>query len=338
MVFRLNQEHLLYILAIDKVFWKIVIRTIQGYLNGRNGAMIDIPIYGTFAKIEPIKKGMSGDKKYYIETVDGKQLLLRITDSSEYSQKKTEYEAMKEMVARNVPMPPPIDFGICDNGKSVYMLLSWVEGVEVEAILPTLSPKEQYQMGLESGEILRKIHSIQAEDVVSNWSERYYSVINPRLDAFHSEGVNFPGCEIILDYLERNRELLDNRPQCRHHGDYHMGNMIQTASGHLSIIDWHTVDFDNYGDPWYEFNRIGIECAEFAAGQINGYFNNKVPVKFWRLLMYYLSASAITSIVWSKYFAPDELSAILKMNTDILHWFDNMKNPVPTWYLKDFVE
>lgn len=82
--------------------------------------MKDIPIYHTFAKIEPITKGMSGDKKYYIETIEGKHLLLRIADSSEYSQKKTEYEAMKEMYARNVPMPYPIDFGICDNGKSVY--------------------------------------------------------------------------------------------------------------------------------------------------------------------------------------------------------------------------
>jgi len=298
--------------------------------------MKDIPIYDTFTKIEPIKKGMSGDKKHYIETIDGKHLLLRIADSSEYSLKKTEYEVMKEMYACNVPMPFPVDFGICDNGKSVYTLLSWVEGVEVESILSMLSPKEQYHMGLESGEILSKIHTVQVRDVIPDWSERYYSVINPRIEAFHSEGVRFPGDTIILDYLERNRELLNNRPQCRHHGDYHMGNMIQTASGHLSIIDWHTVDFDNYGDPWYEFNRIGTKCAEFASGQINGYFNNKVPDKFWRLLMYYLSASAITSIVWAKYFAPDELSAILKMNTDILNWFDDMKNPVPTWYLKDY--
>jgi Predicted aminoglycoside phosphotransferase len=304
--------------------------------NERNGTMKDIPIYDTFAKIELITKGMSGDKKYYIETIEGKHLLLRIADSSEYSLKKTEYEAMKAMYARNVPMSSPVDFGICDNGKSVYTLLSWVEGIEVETILLTLSPKEQYQLGTESGEILRKIHTVSVTDVVHDWSERYYSVINPRLEAFHSEGVSFPGDAIILDYLERNRELLDNRPQWRHHGDYHMGNMIQTASGHLSIIDWHTVDFDNYGDPWYEFNRIGIECAEFASGQINGYFNNEVPEKFWKLLMYYISASAITSIVWAKYFAPDKLSSILKMNTDILHWSDNMKNPVPTWYIKEF--
>jgi serine/threonine-protein kinase len=61
-----------------------------------------------------------------------------------------------------------------------------------------------------------------------------------------------------------------------------------------------------------------------------------VPVKFWKLLAYYLAASTITSIVWAKYFAPERVQAILKMNTDILYWFDGMKNPIPTWYFREF--
>jgi Predicted aminoglycoside phosphotransferase len=86
--------------------------------------MIKIPLYDTFSKIEPITKGMSGDKKYYIETVDGKHQLLRVADSSEYSQKRTEFEVMKHLVTLGVPMPLPIDFGTCDDGKCVYTLLS----------------------------------------------------------------------------------------------------------------------------------------------------------------------------------------------------------------------
>ena len=34
--------------------------------------MREIPLYNTFKKINPIKKGMSGDKKYYIEDENGK--------------------------------------------------------------------------------------------------------------------------------------------------------------------------------------------------------------------------------------------------------------------------
>jgi hypothetical protein len=38
--------------------------------------MKEIPLYHTFSKIGAITKGMSGDKKYYIETADGKHMLL----------------------------------------------------------------------------------------------------------------------------------------------------------------------------------------------------------------------------------------------------------------------
>lgn len=59
-----------------------------------------------------------------------------------------------------------------------------------------------------------------------------------------------------------------------------MGNIIQSNDGHLFVIDWQIGDFENYGDPWYEFNRIGIEFPAFASGQIDGYFNNKPPKIF----------------------------------------------------------
>jgi aminoglycoside phosphotransferase (APT) family kinase protein len=297
--------------------------------------MRDIKDYDTFLKIQQINKGMSSDKKYYIETAGGQRLLLRIADISEYERKKAEFDIMKKAVMLGIPMPQPFDFGICDSGKSVYTLLTWIDGKEVETILPGLTESEQYSLGVKSGEILLKIHTIPVPENADDWAARYFSVIDKRLAAFRSEGVPFDGDATILDFIESNRCLLKNRPQCRHHGDYHEGNMIISESGELSIIDWHTVDFDNYGDPWYEFNRIGTVFPAFASGQIDGYFHGKPPKEFWTLLAYYLAASAITSIVWAKYFAPERLNAILQLNVDVLHWFDNMENPVPTWYLKE---
>lgn len=79
--------------------------------------MNDIPYYNTFEKIELINKGMSGDRKYYIQTKDGAKRLLRVSDISVYEQKKSEFEAMKQLVQLDIPMSQPIDFGICDNGK-----------------------------------------------------------------------------------------------------------------------------------------------------------------------------------------------------------------------------
>ena len=47
-----------------------------------------ISIAENFSKVNEISKGMSGDRKYYIETRDGKKLLLRITEVSNYETKK----------------------------------------------------------------------------------------------------------------------------------------------------------------------------------------------------------------------------------------------------------
>ena len=298
--------------------------------------MQDIPLFNQFYKIEFISKGMSGDKKYHIETVDGTHLLLRIADISKYALKQVEFENMVQLFQLGVSMPNPIDFGICNDGNSVYTLLNWIDGYEVEEILPTLTDEQQYRLGIKSGETLRRIHTFPAVNGADPWYKRYFSVMDERLEAFRTEGVHFEGDEIILNYLDTYRYLLKNRPQCHHHGDYHVGNQILSKENELFIIDWHTVDFDNYGDPWYEFNRLGIQYPTFASGQINGYFDSAPPDDFWRLLAYYLAASAITSIVWSKYFAPEMLDSILKSNKDILHWFDDMKNAIPTWYISDF--
>lgn len=72
----------------------------------------------TFVGVEPLHKGWSSDQKYYIETAEGRRLLLRIADSSEYSRKKTEFAMMGQVAALGVPMSRPVDFGICDNGRS----------------------------------------------------------------------------------------------------------------------------------------------------------------------------------------------------------------------------
>jgi len=44
--------------------------------------MQDIKSYYEFTKIEPVNKGWSSDKKYYIETADDRKLLLRVADIS----------------------------------------------------------------------------------------------------------------------------------------------------------------------------------------------------------------------------------------------------------------
>lgn len=284
-----------------------------------------------------ITKGLSQDTKYRIEACDGWHLLLRLADVSEFDQKKEEYERMQIMDQAGVPMPQPVDFGLCNEGKQVYQLLTWCDGENLETILPLLPETEQYVTGLKVGEALRKIHSAPAIKQTVDWKERYTHVIDERIQAFYDCGVQFDGWENIINYYKENCHLLKDRPQVCLHGDLHAENILRTNNGNISVIDWQILDFQGYGDPWRDFSSD--QCAtspHYATGCIKGYFGGEAPAEFWKLNALYISVGAITSIPWAYYNYPSELEPLIQYNLNVIRWFDNMNNPVPNWYQKDF--
>jgi len=89
-------------------------------------------------KVEFFDKGWSSDRKYYIETDDGRKLIIRLADISQYQRKVAEYEAIVEIHKLGLEMSRPIGFGTCASGTKVYILLSWIEGQSLEVALPLL--------------------------------------------------------------------------------------------------------------------------------------------------------------------------------------------------------
>ena len=145
--------------------------------------------------------------------------------------------------------------------------------------------------------------------------------------------IKYENGEAFLDYISKNRHLLKDRPQTFQHGDYHIGNMM-IEKGKLVIIDFDRYDF---GDPWEEFNRI-VWCAQaapyFASGMVDGYFDRNVPEEFWRLLALYISSNTLSSIPWAIPFGEGEINTMIDQAKDVLSWYDSMKDPIPTWYVK----
>ncbi|MDR2558368.1 MAG: phosphotransferase [Oscillospiraceae bacterium] len=301
--------------------------------------MIDILGGERFAVVTPIKKGWSEDKKYCVTNTDGEKYLLRITPIERYENRKALFAMLEQVAALGIPMCQPIEFGTCLDG--VYLLQSWIDGEDLETILPLLPETEQYVLGLKSGEIIRKIHSIPASDTNANdvsveeWAARFNRKTDYKIQKYHECGIRFDGDNYVVDYIEKNRRLLEKRPQCFQHGDYHVGNMM-IENGEIKIIDFDRYDF---GDPWEEFNRIVWSAASsphFSTGQLRGYFGGEPPLEFFKLLAFYISSNTLSSIYWAIPFGQSDIDVMMKQSQDVLRWYDNMKNPVPTWYLKDF--
>ena len=86
--------------------------------------------------VEPLDKGWSSDRKYRVARENGVIRLLRLADPAQYEKKRKEYEIIQKYARLGFPMSQPLDFGLC--GEGVYMLLSWVEGEDLETVLPVL--------------------------------------------------------------------------------------------------------------------------------------------------------------------------------------------------------
>ncbi len=287
-----------------------------------------------FITKEPINKGWSGDKKYCVTDENGTRYLLRVSDMALYDTKLSEFNRMKQVASLGVPMCLPLEFGTCEEG--VYSLQSWVDGVDAEEVIPTLSDTEQYVYGLEAGRILCKIHSIPAPDTQEDWESRFNRKMDYKIKKYKECPIQYENGQAFIDYINENRHLLKGRPQVYQHGDYHIGNMMIDRSGQLYIIDFNRND---YGDPWEEFNRI-VWCAQksplFASGMVNGYFDGEVPLEFWKLLALYISSNTLSSVYWAIPFGQEEVNTMLNQACEVLAWYDNMRSPIPAWYFQGY--
>ncbi|MGQ3481375.1 aminoglycoside phosphotransferase family protein [Paenibacillus sp. TY11] len=289
--------------------------------------------------VEEIHKGWSSDKKYYIQTTDGRDLLLRISDITQYEKKQSEFKSVKKLNhMENLLMSRPLGFGICNDGQSVYSMFTWIEGKDAEEVIPTLNAAQQYQLGVQAGDALKKMHEIHAEQDQAPWAEHYNAKINRYIANYKSCGIPLKGADQTISFIEQNRYLLENRPQTFQHGDYHVGNMLVTRAVELGIIDFNRLD---YGDPWEEFNRI-TWCAGvsplFASGRIHGYFNNDVPDLFFRLMALYIASNQLSSIYWAIQFGKKEVDDMVHRAEEVLEGYDYFQTYIPKWYLPSYCD
>ena len=256
--------------------------------------------------------------------------MLRVSPFEQYERKKSEFEIMNRVAALGVPMCKPLEFGTFDEG--VFSIQTWIDGVDAEENAQNLTSDEQYFYGFEAGRILKEIHRVPAPEGIEDWEIYFNHKADRKIKMYEDCPIKYDNGQAFIDYINAHRHLLNGRPRTYQHGDYHIGNMMIGNDKRLYIIDFNRNDF---GDPWEEFNRI-VWCAQatplFATGMVNGYFDNDVPMEFWELLALYISSNTLSSVPWAIPFGDEQVQIMVNQAKDVLSWYDNMNNPVPTWY------
>jgi aminoglycoside phosphotransferase (APT) family kinase protein len=285
-------------------------------------------------EITIIQKGWSDDSKFQIVDIKGSKFLLRVSAGSEYARRKADYERLERLSGLGIPIPIPIEFGVCSDRQNVYMVLSWVDGIDAEEQLPKMTDEDQHKLGRQAGEVLRSIHTQKVLEQHDAWGCRYTKKIERVIDWYSNCPKQLEYGKEVIDYLQANTHLLNDREITLQHGDYHLGSFVVTDNGKLGVIDFNR---SSIGDPWEEYDRYvftwRISCG-FANGQIDGYFNGTVPDKFFRLMALYNATNMLASIPWAIPFGKKEVETMTGNADLVYNSYNRFTTHIPDWYRK----
>jgi len=304
-------------------------------MDAEKRCMTDISNYKNFVEAVPINVGSRGGKKYCLVADDGTKYTLGLHNIKAQNLKMQEFRHMQNIVGLGIAMPVPVESGVHKDG--FYTLTSQIAGQNLQTA--QLSLGALYMLGIKAGEMLRKIHSLDA--VPGNWQATLIAETDAAIEAYYRSSLAIPGMEKILDFIEQNKYLLIFvRPHSYLHGDFAEYNLA-INNYELMIADFGgTVQI---GDPWYDFARIirADQSSTFATGVICGYFetiDKELPTDFWPLVTLYTCIDALKLAIFRHKKAPSRLQLSLAHIANIVKWHKGMTDTVPTWYKPNVAE
>lgn len=279
-----------------------------------------------------LDKGFSPDLKYIVKT-NCNTYLLRSSHISKLDRKQIEHDMMKQMDVLGVRTNKPIAFFTL--GDQACSLLTFLDGYEGKDIITSYSVWDQYQIGIEAGKELKKIHGLKHHQVF-DWSERIITKYQQTMNRYRDMKLDYPDMESINQYIDSNKDLLINRPIVFQHDDYHLGNIVVNRGQYVGVIDFNRFD---YGDPIQEFTRMEMFSREvsipFVNGQLKGYFNGQVTEHFFKILSVYMAMSFAPSLVWTKQNFEHLYDEMVERMNLIFEDYKGFETVKPIWYEED---
>ncbi|EJQ30089.1 aminoglycoside phosphotransferase family protein [Bacillus cereus] len=284
-------------------------------------------------KATVISKGFSFDEKYKIELESGASYFIKVCDSSYFERKQEEYEYMQQLDSLHIPMPKLIHFISLTKFNKCVQVFEWIDGLDGEDILRTLSTEEQYRAGKKAGEVLKNIHLVEKEDKSNSWEMSIWSKYERYLEALKEYEVDFFHLNTVIDFVGNHKDLLKNRPIVFLHDDFHPANIMIDQNEFRAVIDFARFDI---GDPIHDFHKVALFTTNiskpFAIGQVHGYCGGEPDLHFWKLYSLYAAMIFPADIVWTNRSTPYLLDDMKERLNGILEDHNHFSSYIPKWY------
>ena len=131
-----------------------------------------------FSRMEEVRAGGSGDRKYHAWDNGGQEYFLRLSPPEKWEKAQRAFALQKKAFQLGLPVSEPLE--LTQEDGQVRFVERWLSGRMAEDALPALPQEEQYRLGREAGRVLRALHGCPARQKqrtgragsTRSWTER----------------------------------------------------------------------------------------------------------------------------------------------------------------------
>ncbi|MGM7683242.1 aminoglycoside phosphotransferase family protein [Cytobacillus sp. Hm23] len=274
-----------------------------------------------------IHEGFSEDEKWNVDEC----YLLRFYPKSNIETLTRQANLIEQAYESGCQVPNVYDLGVWED--TPYMIVDYVKGENAELMMDKLTEDEQYELGKEVGELLSKLHAVPIAEPSVCWDELWTNRVE-RLSPQYKEIFHDSSRHLyVIDFINDNLALMNNRPVAIQHYDLHPANIIVKHKKLAGMIDLQKITI---ADPYHEFYKMEYFTTPisqaYARGIIDGYHQDGVPTLFWQLHRLYAAIHIISAEVWGHKVALDQKDKFMRHTLRTLDEWDDFKREIPSWY------
>ncbi|MFS0782731.1 aminoglycoside phosphotransferase family protein [Bacillus sp. 1P06AnD] len=280
--------------------------------------------------IRKLSKGFSFDEKYVIDEA----YLLRIFPLEEYAKRAEEFETIGRLNVYSDFVPRALEMNVIENPQKGYMILEYLPGGDGEEALGYLQPDSQYEVGVDAGKELKKLHKLPAPDGFPSWHTAKTEKVGRYLAELRNMDVDQSLKDMLQSYISEHEGHMKDRPNTFQHDDITPSNLIIHNGKFAGFIDFQRMD---WGDPIHDLQKIGFfskpVSIELAKGIIDGYHGNeKIDASFWQLYTLYSAIHIVSALVWGLKMGKDQYELLYKNSLEVIKDHGGFTEIIPAWY------
>ncbi|MDD7306186.1 MAG: kanamycin kinase [Peptoniphilaceae bacterium] len=224
--------------------------------------------------------------------------------------------------------------GIMPDINKSYKIFEYRDEISLSDFLKKADSGLKYQIGVNFGQVLKKIHAIPVKNLKPNyWYNHVQTKVNLLLYRHGLQEAKEDRDYILIDYLNENMYLTKNTSTNILYSNLNDKNIRIYDKDKIDIRGLKELKYGDGISDFVQINKISINHPEFARGVLDSYYENKpIPRKLYRLLSFYQVYHILDSLVnirdgQNSYLKAEEIEEIFKL-------YDDFSNIKPSWSQK----